>query len=199
MKLEQLITILFFFLRKAFKFKLLYFVIVVFTGLAYSWWFSSCSDPQKKSGKLCVSDLPPNLTPIVSTSPKHTSPIVFPTAAPTLDLILSKSKNQTVPKKAIDNALLEAEKDFPKDYRFTYERIRLNIEDSERDHHHQAFLLLKEAARKAIENQQSSLMLKQMQQDAVKDTVIQKLAHGHSEWEQVIKALKQQDTNILNK
>jgi hypothetical protein len=42
-------------------------------------------------------------------------------------------------------------------------------------------------------------MLKQMQQDAVKDTVIQKLAHGHSEWEQVIKALKQQDTNILNK
>ena len=186
-------------------------VIATICGVAYWLWFSSCPASQKKVGNVCVpvtpsspttSDsssspsTPPSPTTSDSSSPSTPPSPRPPNAEQVLEEILQKFSSAPDSQQALDDALREAQEKFPTDYRFTYERIRLHVPDDEY-HHHKAFLLLKDAATRAIKNGQAPRMLERMNNDLNLDNKIKKLSIGHQEWRQGIEALEQEDTSLL--
>ena len=92
------------------------------------------------------------------------------------------------------NSLAEAEKKYPNDYRFPYERAKLSIKGI--TSHHEAFSALLLAGDKAIDNGKTQEMLDSLMAD--KDGDFYKLSRGHHEWETLIQALKIKDRATLN-
>ncbi len=90
-------------------------------------------------------------------------------------------------------AFEDAEKKYPRDYRFSYERAKLSIKGI--TSHHEAFGALALAAEKAIDNGKAQEMLDSLMAD--KDGDFYKLSHGHREWETLIQALKIKDKAAL--
>lgn len=91
-------------------------------------------------------------------------------------------------------SLEAAERKFPSDYRFPYERAKLSIEGI--TSHHEAFSSLADAAEKAIDNGQAPEMLADLSTD--KDGDFWKLARGHHEWHELIEALTDKDKRRLS-
>ena len=92
-------------------------------------------------------------------------------------------------------SLAAAEKRYPNDYRFPYERARLSIDPQETRSHHEAFESLLLAAQKAIDNGKANEMLASLRTD--KDGDFQKLSRGHEEWKQLEQALQNRNKSAL--
>jgi hypothetical protein len=98
---------------------------------------------------------------------------------------------------AILQAFARAEKQYPGDYRFPYERAKLAIKESEAYSHDEAFSALSVAAEMAINSGKAHEMLDDLKADKGGD--FHKLSHGHHEWADLTKALKRKDTTLLEK
>jgi hypothetical protein len=91
-------------------------------------------------------------------------------------------------------AFEDAEKKYPNDYRFPYERAKLSIKGV--TSHHEAFSALALAAEKAIENGKAQEMLDSLMAD--KDGDFYKPSRGHHEWQALVQALTNKDKRGLN-
>jgi Double zinc ribbon len=94
---------------------------------------------------------------------------------------------------AIIAAFEDAEKKYPTDYRFPYERAKLSIKGI--ISHHEAFEPLSLAAEKAIDNGKAQEMLNNLEAD--KDGDFYKLSRGHHEWMALEEALRNKDKGAL--
>jgi hypothetical protein len=90
-------------------------------------------------------------------------------------------------------AFQDAEKKYPNDYRFPYERSKLSIEGITT--HHEAFAALALAGEKAIDNGKAQEMLDSLM--AGKDGDFYKLSRGHHEWQALEEALRNKDKAAL--
>jgi len=99
--------------------------------------------------------------------------------------------------KAIDAAFKEAQEQHPHDYRFSYERAALAIYGVQA--HHEAFRLLYHAAEIAIVNDEAADMLETATTDANEEGRFHKLAHGHGEWREMLRALKTRDAALVRR
>jgi hypothetical protein len=91
------------------------------------------------------------------------------------------------------NAFEEAEKKYPRDYRFPYERAKLSIKGI--TSHHEAFGALSLAGQKAIDNGTAQEMLDSLIAD--QDGDFYKLSRGHHEWQALEEALRNKDKTSL--
>ncbi len=91
-------------------------------------------------------------------------------------------------------AFEDAEKKYPNDYRFSYERSKLSIKGM--TSHHEAFGALALAAEKAIDNGKAQEMLDSLTSD--KDGDFYKLSRGHGEWQRLVQALSNKDKRALS-
>ncbi len=91
-------------------------------------------------------------------------------------------------------SLEQAEKKYPRDYRFPYERAKLSIKGI--TSHHEAFGSLALAGEKAIDNGKSQEMLDSLMAD--KDGDFYKLSRGHHEWQALSQALSNKDKKGLS-
>lgn len=93
------------------------------------------------------------------------------------------------------DALERAEKDYPDDYRFPYERAKIFIKLAKDDHHHhKVFDILYLAGQRAIDNGKSVEMLDKLTADGGSDFGRLK---GHDEWDTLNAALAKQDKTLL--
>jgi len=90
---------------------------------------------------------------------------------------------------AVIASLDDAEKKYPRDYRFAYERSKLSIKGV--TSHHEAFGALALAGEKAIDNGKTQEMLDNLKAD--KDGDFYKLSRGHHEWQALEAALRNKD------
>ena len=95
--------------------------------------------------------------------------------------------------KAVIAAFEDAEKKYPSDYRFPYDRAKLSIKGITT--HHEAFGALSAAAEKAIDNGKAQEMLDSLMAD--KDGDFYKLSRGHHEWQVLEDALRNKDRSGL--
>lgn len=93
----------------------------------------------------------------------------------------------------IYQALAKVEKQYPRDYRFPYERAKLAIKGS---HNSAAFKALNAAAEKAITTGKANEMLSGLEEDKSGD--FSKLSQGRYEWSRLVAALKRKDTSLLS-
>ena len=89
-------------------------------------------------------------------------------------------------------ALAKVEKQYPRDYRFPYERAKLAVKGSQRA---EAFKALNTAAQKAITTGKANEMLSGLETDKAGD--FNKLSQGRLEWSRLVAALKKKDTSLL--
>ena len=89
-------------------------------------------------------------------------------------------------------ALAKVEKQYPRDYRFPYERAKLAVKGSQRA---EAFKALNTAAQKAITTGKANEMLNGLETDKTGD--FNKLSQGRLEWSRLVAALKKKDTSLL--
>ena len=87
-----------------------------------------------------------------------------------------------------------AERTYPNDYRFPYERAKLSIKGITT--HHEAFGALSQAAEKAIDNGKAQEMLDSLKADG--DGDFYKLSRGHREWQTLAQALSNKDKKGLS-
>jgi hypothetical protein len=95
----------------------------------------------------------------------------------------------------ISRDFAKAEKQYPHDYRFPYEHAKLAVAAPQTKSFDAAFKALFEAAQRAIKAGKAQEMLQGLQADKSSD--FQKLSRGHSEWSQLVQALKNKDTKFL--
>jgi hypothetical protein len=93
----------------------------------------------------------------------------------------------------IYQALAKVEKQYPRDYRFPYERAKLAVTGS---HRAEAFKALNAAAEKAITTGKANEMLSGLETDKADD--FSKLAQARPEWSRLVAALKKKDTSLLS-
>ena len=89
--------------------------------------------------------------------------------------------------------MAKVEKQYPRDYRFSYERAKLAMKGS---HNSAAFKALKVAAEKAITTGKANEMLSGLEEDKAGD--FSKLSQGRQEWSRLVAALKRKDTSLLS-
>ena len=107
---------------------------------------------------------------------------------------LRQIRNNSDPSKVL-KGLSATEKQFADDYRFPYERARAVVKTNKKNYPVDAFAALARAAQKAINKGKANEMLQSLKTDSSGD--FQKLAHGHREWTQLQKALKNKDVTAL--
>jgi hypothetical protein len=90
-------------------------------------------------------------------------------------------------------AIEAAEKKYPNDYRFPYERAKLSIKGI--ISHHEPFEAIFLAGTKAIDNGKAQEMLNDLMSD--KDGDFYKLSRGHPEWATLEAALRNKDKTAL--
>jgi len=95
----------------------------------------------------------------------------------------------------ISRDFAKAEKQYPNDYRFPYEHAKLAVAAPQIKSFDAAFKALFAAAERAIKAGKTHEMLQGLQADKSGD--FQKLSRGHSEWAQLVQALKNKDTKFL--
>ena len=93
----------------------------------------------------------------------------------------------------IIQAIAKVEKQYPRDYRFPYERAKLAVKGSRRT---EAFKALNTAAEKAITTGKANEMLNGLESDKTGD--FSKISQGRFEWSRLVAALKKKDTSLLS-
>jgi len=138
-----------------------------------------------------------DVTRDAATEPKPQPPAAAPPADDELNTLREKRIAATASdRSAIFQAFAKAEKQYPNDYRFPYERAKLAINEFQSSFHDQAFNALSLAAERAISIGKAHEMLDRLEADKADD--FHKLSHGHSEWNQLRKALTSQNTRLLS-
>jgi hypothetical protein len=89
-------------------------------------------------------------------------------------------------------AFAKVEKQYPRDYRFPYERAKFAMKGSSRS---EAFKALTVAAQKAISTGKANEMLTGLESDKSGD--FSRLSQGRFEWSRLVAALKRKDTSLL--
>lgn len=92
-------------------------------------------------------------------------------------------------------AFAKVEKQYPRDYRFPYERAKFAVKGSQADSRFEAFKALTTAAQKAISTGKANEMLTGLETDKSKD--FSRLSQGRFEWGRLVAALKRKDTSLL--
>ena len=95
----------------------------------------------------------------------------------------------------IFQALAKVERQYPRDYRFPYERAKLAVKGSQATSRNEAFKALNTAAEKAISTGKAGEMLNGLETDKAGD--FSKLAQGRYEWSRLVAALKRKDPSLL--
>ena len=93
----------------------------------------------------------------------------------------------------IMQAFTKVEKQYPRDYRFPYERAKFVVKAKRRT---EAFKALKVAAEKAITTGKASEMLTGLETDKTSD--FSELSEGSFKWSRLVAALKRKDTSLLS-
>ena len=96
----------------------------------------------------------------------------------------------------IFQAFVKIERQYPRDYRFPYERAKLAVKGSKASSQTEAFKALNTAAEKAITTGKASEMLNGLESDKSKD--FSRLSQGRYEWSRLVAALKKKDTSLLS-
>jgi len=94
-------------------------------------------------------------------------------------------------------AIAKVERQYPRDYRFPYERAKLAANGSKATSRTEAFKALSVAAEKAITTGKANEMLSGLEADKSGD--FQKLAQGRQEWSKLTTALKRKDPSLLSR
>lgn len=95
----------------------------------------------------------------------------------------------------IFQAFVKIEKQYPRDYRFPYERAKLAVRGSKATSRTEAFKALNAAAEKAITTGKATEMLNGLETDKAGD--FSKLSQRRFEWSLLVAALKRKDTSLL--
>lgn len=96
----------------------------------------------------------------------------------------------------IFQAFAKVEKQYPRDYRFPYERAKLAVKGSRPSSRTAAFKALKAAAEKAINTGKANEMLNGLESDKSGD--FSELSQGRYEWSRLVAALKRKDPSLLS-
>jgi hypothetical protein len=92
-------------------------------------------------------------------------------------------------------AFAKIEKQYPRDYRFPYERAKFAAKGSKSRSQSEAFRALTVAAQKAISTGKANEMLDGLESD--KSTDFSRISQGRFEWSRLVAALKRKDTSLL--
>jgi len=95
----------------------------------------------------------------------------------------------------IIQAFAKVEKQYPRDYRFPYERAKFAVRGSQASSRSEAFKALTVAAQKAITTGKANEMLNGLESDKSGD--FSRLSQGRFEWSRLVAALKRKDTSLL--
>jgi len=93
-------------------------------------------------------------------------------------------------------AFAKVEKQYPRDYRFPYERAKFAAKGSRSGSQSEAFKALTVAAQKAITTGKANEMLTGLESDKSGD--FSRLSQGRFEWSRLVAALKRKDTSLLS-
>src|SRR5689334_18224856 len=93
-------------------------------------------------------------------------------------------------------AFAKVEKQYPRDYRFPYERAKFAVKGSKASSKSDAFKALTVAAQKAITTGKANEMLTGLESDKSGD--FSGLSQGKFEWSRLVAALKRKDTSLLS-
>ena len=96
----------------------------------------------------------------------------------------------------IIQAITKIEKQYPRDYRFPYERAKLAVKSALASSRSEAFKALNTAAQKAISTGKAGEMLSGLENDKSGD--FSRISQGRDEWSRLVAALKRKDTSLLN-
>jgi hypothetical protein len=135
----------------------------------------------------------------VANTEQKTEPIAA-TAGPEDELQKLRAKRIDAGSKAAERskvyqAFAKVERQYPRDYRFPYERAKLAAKGSRANSQSEAFKALSVAAQKAISTGKANEMLSGLEVDKSGD--FQKLAQGRQEWTKLLTALKRKDSSLL--
>ena len=92
-------------------------------------------------------------------------------------------------------AFAKVEKQYPRDYRFPYERAKFAVKGSQSTSRTEAFRALTLAAQRAISTGKANEMLNGLESDKSGD--FSRLSQGRLEWSRLVAALKRKDTSLL--
>lgn len=99
-------------------------------------------------------------------------------------------------RRKVFQAFAKVEKQYPRDYRFPYERAKFAAKGSRAASQSEAFKALTTAAQKAITTGKANEMLTGLETDKSGD--FSKLSQGRFEWSRLVAALKRKDTSLLS-
>jgi hypothetical protein len=92
-------------------------------------------------------------------------------------------------------AFAKVEKQYPRDYRFPYERAKFAAKGSKSGSQSEALRALTVAAQKAISTGKANEMLTGLESDKSGD--FSRISQGRFEWSRLVAALKRKDTSLL--
>jgi hypothetical protein len=176
--------------------------ILLFVGAVGvgGWWWSNRGSVAQAMPLADSNTVPPATNP-------STSPSSEPTSTIASGQIITRSADEEITRlrerrsgtnafgtSEILAAIQDAEKKYPNDYRFSYERSKLSIKGITT--HHEAFSALALAANKAIDNGKAQEMLDSLV--AAREGDFYKLSRGHHEWQALIQALSNKDKQGLD-
>ena len=137
----------------------------------------------------------PITTEVSRAAPAETTTQQAPQANPEDELKKLREKRMSAnasERPRVLQAIAKVEKQYPRDYRFPYERAKLAVKGSQRA---EAFKALNVAAQKAITTGKANEMLNGLETDKTGD--FNKLSQGRLEWSRLVAALKKKDTSLL--
>jgi hypothetical protein len=135
-------------------------------------------------------------TEVSRAAPAETTTQHAPQVSPEDELSKLREKRMTAKaseRPRIMQAFAKVEKQYPRDYRFPYERAKLAVKGSQRA---EVFKALNTAAQKAITTGKANEMLSGLETDKTGD--FNKLSQGRLEWSRLVAALKKKDTSLLS-
>jgi len=145
---------------------------------------------------------PQTAAPAITTEVSRNAPAQTTTqqVAPNPDDELKKLRERRMTASASERpkvfqAFAKVEKQYPRDYRFPYERAKFAAKGSKADSRSEAFKALTTAAQKAISTGKSNEMLNGLEADKSGD--FSRLSQGRTEWGRLVAALKRKDTSLL--
>ena len=133
-------------------------------------------------------------TEVSRAAPAQTTTQQIPTVTPEDELKRLRERRMSASaadRSRIFQAFAKVEKQYPRDYRFPYERAKLAAKGSLSE----AFKALKVAAGKAISTGKANEMLNGLETDKAGD--FNSISQGRTEWTRLVVALKRKDTSLL--
>ncbi|MEP6742652.1 MAG: zinc ribbon domain-containing protein [bacterium] len=171
-------------------------LLLLFVGVlggAWWWWSNRSSTEQSQQQQPNVNPTQPANNPPGPSSTSTAPPSRLTTASAADDELKRLREWRIRANPSATNQIIAAfdgaEKNYPTDYRFPYERAKLSIKGT--ISHHEAFEPLFRAAEKAIDSGKEQEMLDSLTTD--KDDDFYKLSRGHHEWEVLEQGLRNKD------